>query len=222
MVEAIANSAEDYLISGLDFKINPSASYITDRKSVTFFTSGSQTYISGQGARVIRLQINSDAWLDPSTVRLHYNLTNTSSTVANISAPFLRPIGGPWSMFSRVRVMYQGALVEDINAYNRTHEMMSILTSQVNRDNDDVSGFGRRWDDETFYPSYSGGNFRGGNGYHMETATGGAEYDFGGIAPGESKSVSFKPLCGILSQGKYLPMMWGGLVFEFELISDKG
>ena len=36
MVEAIANSAEDYLISGLDFKISPSASYITDRKSVTF------------------------------------------------------------------------------------------------------------------------------------------------------------------------------------------
>ena len=39
---------------------------------------------------------------------------------------------------------------------------------------------------------------------------------------GESKSVSFKPLCGILSQSKYLPMMWGGLVFEFELIGDKG
>ena len=36
MVEAIANSAEDYLTSGLDFKISPSASYITDRKSVTF------------------------------------------------------------------------------------------------------------------------------------------------------------------------------------------
>ena len=37
MVEAIANSAEDYLSSGIDFKISPSASYITDRKSVTFF-----------------------------------------------------------------------------------------------------------------------------------------------------------------------------------------
>ena len=117
--------------------------------------------------------------------------------------------------------MYQGALVEDINAYNRTHEMMSSLTSKVNRDNDDVSGFGRRWDDETFYTSYNGGNFRGGNGYHTETATGGAEYEFGCIAAGESKSVSFKPLCGILSQGKYLPMMWGGLVFEFELIVIK-
>ena len=118
--------------------------------------------------------------------------------------------------------MYQGAVVEDISAYNRTHEMMSILTSKVNRDNDDVSGFGRRWDNEIYYPTYNGGNFRGGNGYHMETPSGGAEYDFGGIAPGESKSVSFKPLCGILSQGKMLPMMWGGLVFEFELIRDKG
>ena len=112
MVEAIANSDEDYLNSGLDFKINPSASYLTDRKSVTFFTSGSQNYISGQGARCIRLQINSEAWLDPSTVRLHYTLTNTSGTLT------LRPVGGPWSMFSRVRVMYQGAVVEDISAYN--------------------------------------------------------------------------------------------------------
>ena len=159
---------------------------------------------------------SSDGWIDPGTVRLQYTLTNTSGTLT------LRPVGGPWSMFSRVRVMYQGAVVKDISEYNRTHEMMSILTSKVNRHNDDVSGFGLRWDNETYYPSYSGGNFRGGNGYHMETPSRGAEYDFGGIAPGESKSVSFKPLCGILAQGKYLPMMWGGLVFEFELIGDKG
>ena len=37
MVEAIANSAEDYLIEGLNFKLSPGASYITDRKSVTVF-----------------------------------------------------------------------------------------------------------------------------------------------------------------------------------------
>ena len=150
MVEAIANSAEYYLIEGLNFKLSPGASYITDRKSVTCFTSGSQNYISGQGARVIRLQINSDAWLDPSTVRLHYTLTNTSSTLT------LRPVGGPWSMFSRVRVMYQGAVVEDISDYNRAHEMMSILSSKANRDNNDVSGFGRRWDNDYYYPPNEG------------------------------------------------------------------
>ena len=37
MVEAIANSAEDYLIEGLNFKLSPGASYITDRKSVCLF-----------------------------------------------------------------------------------------------------------------------------------------------------------------------------------------
>ena len=164
MVEAIANSAEDYLIEGLNLKLSPGAGYIRQNKC-NFFTSGSQNYISGQGARVIRLQINSDAWLDPSTVRLHYTLTNTSGTLT------LRPVGGPWSMFSRVRVMYQGAVVEDISAYNRTHEMMSILTSKVNRDNDDVSSFGRRWDSEIYYPSYEGGGFQGANTYQIGTQT---------------------------------------------------
>ena len=215
MVEAIANSAEYYLTSGLDFKISPGASYIVDRKSVTWFASGSQNYVSGRGARVVRIQMNSDGWVDPSTVRLNFTLNNTSSTLT------LRPIGGPWSMFSRVRCMYQGAIVDDISAYNRTHEMMSILTSKANRENDDVSGFGRRWDDETYYPSYAGGSFRGGGSYHIEGVLTASEYDFGGIAPNESKSTSFKPMCGLLCQGKYLPMMWGGLVFEFEIISDK-
>ena len=124
-------------------------------------------------------------------------------------------------MFSRVRCMYQGAIVDDISAYNRTHEMMSILTSKANRDNDDVSGFGRRWDNETCYPPYEGGTFGGGDQYRIEAAGLGAEYAYGGLAPNESKSVSFKPMCGLLCQSKYLPMMWGGLVFEFEIISDK-
>ena len=55
----------------------------------------------------------------------------------------------------------------------------------------------------------------------METGTTPIEYVYNGIAPNQSNSVSFKPLCGLLSQEKYLPMMWGGLVFEFEIISDK-
>ena len=147
MVEAMANSVEDYLIDGLSFKLSPGASYVTNRRNVTWYTSGSQIYVSGQGARVIRLQMNGDGWVDPSTVRLVYTLTNTAT-----NAQVLRPISGPWSMFSRVRCMYQGAICDDISSYNRTHEMMSILTSRANRDNDDVEGFGRRWDSQNYYP----------------------------------------------------------------------
>ena len=36
-MESITNSAEDYLIDGLSFKLPPGASYVTDRKSSTFW-----------------------------------------------------------------------------------------------------------------------------------------------------------------------------------------
>ena len=127
MVEAAANSVEDFLIDGLSFKLNPGASYVTNRKSVTWWVSGSQSYSSGQ-SRVIRLAINGDGWLDPSTVRLIYSLRNNAP---GVNAK-LRTISGPWSLFKRVRVMYGGANVEDIDNYARTHQMMSILTSQQN------------------------------------------------------------------------------------------
>ena len=41
MVEAIANSVEDKLIDGLSFKMQPGASYVTERKSVTYHPQGS-------------------------------------------------------------------------------------------------------------------------------------------------------------------------------------
>ena len=44
--------------------------------------------------------------------------------------------------------------------------------------------------------------------------------DYGGIGPGNSQTVSFKPMIGVLNQSKYLPLMWGGFVMEFEIIGD--
>jgi hypothetical protein len=94
MVEAMANSVEDYLIDGLSFKLSPGASYITSRRSCTWYTSGAQSYISGQGARVIRLQINGDGWIDPSTLQLLSTIRNNGA-----AGQVLRPFGGPWHLF---------------------------------------------------------------------------------------------------------------------------
>ena len=41
MVEAIANGIEDKLIDGLSFRLDPGASYVTDRRSITFHPQGS-------------------------------------------------------------------------------------------------------------------------------------------------------------------------------------
>ena len=44
--------------------------------------------------------------------------------------------------------------------------------------------------------------------------------NFPGIAGGQSQTITFTPLSGILSQPKYLPLRYAPLTFELELVSD--
>lgn len=197
MVDAMANSVEDYLIEGLSFKLSPGASYVTDRRSVSFFTAGSNVYQSGSGARVARINLTGDGWLDPSTVRLVFTLVNnnTNQTVT------LKPLSGGWSFFRRARCLVGGAILDDVDYYNRVHEMLHILTSKNNRDNDDVEGFGNRWDNDYLYQDWTNDKV-------------------GGIKGGSSRTCSFKPLFGILNQPKYIPLSWCPMMMEFELVNN--
>ena len=47
--------------------------------------------------------------------------------------------------------MCGGTVVEDIDQYNRVHEMMSVLSGKNNRDMDDVMGIRNRWDSDKEY-----------------------------------------------------------------------
>ena len=47
--------------------------------------------------------------------------------------------------------MVGGAVIDDVDYYNRVHEMMHVLTSKANRDNDDIEGFNTRWDADDWY-----------------------------------------------------------------------
>ena len=137
----MANSVEDYLIDGLSFKLKPGASYINERKSVTFHPQGGNHYTTS-GVRLIKFSITGDQWLDPSTFRVAFNLVNAES----VSTRRLRPLSGPHSFFKRMRVLCNGAVVEDIDDYNRVHEMFSMLQPRETRRNDGVEGFGSEWD----------------------------------------------------------------------------
>ena len=76
-LEATTNAIEDYLIDSISFKLQPGASYVTDRRSVTFHPSGSNIYKPVQGTKVIKITLTGDQWLDPSTVQLQFDLNNT-------------------------------------------------------------------------------------------------------------------------------------------------
>ena len=105
-MEAVANSVDDALIDSLSFKLSNSASYITDRKSVTFWPTGSNIYKTNSGTKVIRFVLTNDNWLDPSTLRLMFNLVNNDAT----STKMLRTISGGWSFFRRIRIMSKMSL----------------------------------------------------------------------------------------------------------------
>ena len=141
-MESIANGVEDYLIDSLSFKLKPGSSYVTDRRKCTFWASGSNVYKPLQGTKVVRFQLTGQdgTWLDPSTVRIQYDLVNNGTQT-------VRPLGGPHLFFKRARLLVNGALAEDIQDYNRFHEMMDSLSPDNVRDNTDSHGFGNRWDD---------------------------------------------------------------------------
>jgi hypothetical protein len=87
--------------------------------------------------------------------------------------------------------------------------MFHLLTSKHNRDNDcNLEGFGVYWDsDDAYVADYSsGGNFK------TKLGT--------GLAEGQAKAVSFKPLFGIFNQPRYIPLQFCPLTVEFELVTS--
>ena len=136
-MESHAQATEDYLIEGLSFKLAPGASYVTNRRSVSFYPQGGNSY-APNGVKVIRLALTGEGWLDPSTIRVMFDLNNIS-TDAN---KYLKTVGGPWSFFRRMRLMAGGTVIEDIDNYARTHQQFHTLVSPSKRQNDTIEGFG--------------------------------------------------------------------------------
>ena len=138
-MEAHAQSVEDNLIDSLSFKLRPGASYVVDRRSVSYFPQGGNDY-SPNGVKVIKIQLTGDSWLDPSTVKLFFDITNNTTLTTNSK---LQPVlSGAWGFFRRLRVLCGGQIIEDIDNYGRIHEQFDIMKPSEKRRNDAIEGFG--------------------------------------------------------------------------------
>ena len=114
-----------YLIDNIPYKLKPGASYINERKSVTFHPSGSNIY-SCTGTKLIKIQLTGDSFMDPSIFRLMFDLVNTESTVAKE----LRVLGSPGSFFRRARLLCGGICIEDIDDYARVEAMFHLMNNK--------------------------------------------------------------------------------------------
>ena len=119
-LEQVTSSVEDILIDSLQFKPNPSASYITSRKDTRWYQAGSDSYSSDSGVKVIRWSLTGAVgeFLDPQSVRISMDVTNTGALP-------LEPTTGPWGLFQRLSIRCLGTLTEDVNHYNFVHQIFS-------------------------------------------------------------------------------------------------
>ena len=201
-------SPEDILVDNLSFKLNKGSSYITDRRSVRFYSQSTNVFRPTSGNRVMKFSLNGEdnTWLDPQSVRVCFTVQNLDD---NLNRK-LRPLAPPYSFFRRMRIIAGSQVIEDFDNYNRVHQMFSKLMSQGARKDEANEGFGYRYDDEVK-------TLKKGAGDNLI-------YDVDSIAvPGfkNQMTVCFKPLAGLFSQFKYLPLKYmGNLTIELELVSN--
>ena len=88
-MESIKTNTEYLLVDSLSFNLPGSGQYVVDRRSCTFHTEGSNSYSASNGTRVLEFRMNGEGWLDPSTVRLMFDVMNTDPD----DTKTLRPIG---------------------------------------------------------------------------------------------------------------------------------
>jgi hypothetical protein len=129
---------EDTLLGSLSYKIDPKSgsSYVTEKKSVTYFASGSNVYSPAQGTKVLRFNIASDQFIDLSSIVVSV-MVNVG--VAGIATP-LADAGHV--LFNRLRWIVSGTVVEDIEHFNVASQLFHRFLSSEKKQNTEQVGFG--------------------------------------------------------------------------------
>jgi hypothetical protein len=107
-----------------------------------------------------------------------------------------------------MRVLAGGTIIEDIDNYARTHQQFHTLVSTAKRNNDTIEGFGHEADILRIRWAHP-------DGLPNQTAL-----NYPGVSRGRTITSLFKPLSGLLTQNKYIPLRYCPLVLEFEVVNS--
>ena len=204
-MEHHANSVDDALIDGLSYKLKAGASYVTNRRSVSYFSSGGNQY-SPNGVRVIKFNLTGDQWLDPSTFRVMFQLNNEDFDSAG--SIFVKTLSwNPAVLFRRCRLICGGQVIEDTDDFNRLSLMPTALKS--NEEQLEIASEGFCCFDSK-YGDIAADNRKT---YRLD------HFDEAGFV-GQSRRVVFKPMAGIFNQDKLIPLRDCPIQIELEVVNS--
>ena len=246
-MDNIVAESNDTMINSLNFGLPETSQYITDRRFVNYFPSGSNVYAPNAGNKNIRFYLSGDdnTYLDLSSIRVFATLQNTDTA----RTKFLRPLAGLHGFFSRYRATVGGQLVQDVIEYNRHCELYNSFKPKDVRDMDDIENSANpRWDADYH-------NYANGLDFLLQATTDGATGTPGGAVgpgvvtvntagdrnewgridkrytrhsltgiPGANGKARFshKPCCGLLESNYYLPLRYAPLELEFTIVPNEG
>ena len=140
-MEHHAQSVDDALIGGLSYKLKAGASYVTNRRSVSYFAQGGNQY-SPNGVKVMKFNLTGHDWLDPSTFRIMFQLNNAAVQTSGSPTKILEPLSwNPACFFRRARIICGGIVVEDIDDFNRLSLMLTALKTEEEQNSIAAEGF---------------------------------------------------------------------------------
>ena len=235
-MDNITAESSDVMIDQLNFGLPETAQYITDRRQVNYFPSGSNVYAPNAGNENISFYISGDAnqYLDLSTVRLFATLQNTDVT----RATFLRPLGGLHAFFNRYRCTVGGQMVQEFVEYNRHGQLFKSFKSKDVNEMDYIEGSANPSHDDVYHKyangldnliqdTTDGATNAGGV---ATVSTGGDRNEWGridfrhtrhslcGISGANGKvRLGHKPCCGLLESNYYLPLRFAPLELEWTI-----
>ena len=93
----------------------------------------------------------------------------------------MRPLGGPWSLCSRMGIRASCQILEDIDMYKRVHDMQNRFSATDSRENDGGEDMPNSWETQ-----------------FVESDT--LHKKLRGIPSTQSMNPMFKPLSGIIKQ----------------------
>jgi hypothetical protein len=190
-MESLVASSETHLLGSLDFRPSKTGAYVTDRKSVQIHP-GSGNHFSPTGIRTLRFTLAGSDWLVPESLRIGFTCRNENQNLA------LQPVSIlAGTMFSRMRIMSGGVLIEDCNLYNRQINTFHSCLPPARQFMDASEGFGVQ------------GNVPG---------LSSIEWTPEQIPAGGTRRVFMSLMSGLMSQHLWIPLAYCPLTIELEVI----
>jgi len=182
----IATSGEAPMLDSLDFTLPAASTAVVDRRQHV----RSALTLTPTGTRTVRIRLGGDDFVDASSIRLQYTITNTSADKA------LVPWSGPWGAWSQVYLRSNGVELDNIPQYGRFHQQYgwNQLSQEQQVGEVGISGLAGSWN-ANGTPS------------------------LGTLAAGASFTVLHKVHVSLFNSGKLLPTRYMPLELEMSLNS---